>query len=826
MHSQGTGVATMRRGSNSCRIGLIAAIIGAFVLSAGNAAANGLSDFNQRLDAIEPQVSRGVSDPAVASEVISQLDRDEADFAQLAESSHYNREQLIDTYTRLEEMLNRMYTTYNNQKEACIRQIDNGGSCDYDSPERLALRAVYPLSWLRFQGAMLFVDQPSRQRRLLNQAVYGFTDSTLLIVAPELVRENLLGRAYCERELGKFDRGEYTKAIADFKRIMSDGPGTRQYRPAEQGLATTYAAMGKTNQAQALSGRLANGATGAQRQGFEMLHLREMFRAEAAETDPAKRAQDHRQIMDYISARQDDKDSWAVAVAAAADYVSDPIAEFGNSNDPLENYLLANVLYYKHRRAEAARYYWRAAQSGKYPKAYRYAADLYYSQGQLDTVRKIVDEVAQQHSNPDAQWAAYMRFKIPRIEWERGGMRSTALNNEWVAAAQSYLKEYPHGRYAFEPRFRLGEDLQRKGDNIGAAKQYQLVNGNPEYDYTARYNAAECYYEALNGAAARDKKTAAGIAPGKGGVSAMAKADHDALRQDAIAALREAINAEPVAERSSAAAQRSRLHESRGRATYMLANLLQQAPKIDYKEVASLLQGYETQYPGMKEHFAQTFEWRVQALDHTAQYAQLETEITALAKRNDNTPTFNDYVKEIGLDLWQNGSRKLAAGDRNGYLADAKLTAIAYGYFERMVNAGKIPAKDLTGTLSTLGQSYLAMNQTDRAQAIFTQIAKADPASPDANAGLARIAQSRKDYKDAMDLWSRVESIAAESDNLFYVAKYNMAEIYAKEGNITGACNKLAVTRSEHPSLGSPTMKAQWNALQQKLCPGPNHTEG
>ena len=54
----------------------------------------------------------------------------------------------------------------------------------------------------------------------------------------------------------------------------------------------------------------------------------------------------------------------------------------------------------------------------------------------------------------------------------------------------------------------------------------------------------------------------------------------------------------------------------------------------------------------------------------------------------------------------------------------------------------------------------------------------ADPGSPDANAGLARIAQAQKNYKDAMDLWSRVESVAAESDSLFYEAKYNIAEIF------------------------------------------------
>jgi Tfp pilus assembly protein PilF len=140
-----------------------------------------------------------------------------------------------------------------------------------------------------------------------------------------------------------------------------------------------------------------------------------------------------------------------------------------------------------------------------------------------------------------------------------------------------------------------------------------------------------------------------------------------------------------------------------------------------------------------------------------------------------------------------------------------------------MVNAGNIPAKNLTGTLSILGEAYLATRDIDRAAAVFKQVVNADPGSPDANAGLARIAQARKNYKDALDLWSRVESVAAESDPLFYESKYSMAIIFAEEGKITNACNKLAATRSEHPTLGAVDMKAQWDALQHKICP--DHTE-
>jgi TolA-binding protein len=719
---------------------------------------------------------------------------------------------LLATYERLESMLDGLYQTYQKRKDDCVETIDNGGSCDYDQPEQLALRAVYPLSWLRFEGAQLHSGSPATAERLLNQAIDGFTDSSLLLLSPELVRENWLGRAFAERELGKYDRAEYAKAITDFRRILDQGPGTGQYRAAEQGLATTYAAMGKSNQAQALTSHLAeNSMTGAQKNGMEMLHMRDLFASERAATDPAQRASVHRQIVDFAHANENNRDGWAIAVASAAQYSSDPIAEFGSTGDPFQDWYLANVLYYKHQTLEAAKYYWEAAKSGKYPKAYKYAADLYYVHGRLDMVQQIADAIAAQPGNPDAQWAAYMRFKLPRLEWERSG--SASAEKAWVAGADDYLKNYPHGQYAFEARFRLAERLQGQKDYVGAAHEYEQVTGNPDYEFTARFNAADAYYQALGGKAL---ETSVGMA------SLPADAHQAELRASAIKALRAAIDLEPAAERDASAAQRNTLHQSRGRAIYMLATLLEGEPQPDYRTIASILDRFETQYPSMKDHFDQTFEWRLLALDQIGDYAALDREVAALAARNNAANV--DYIKEIGLDFWKDAARKRAAGDEKGYLANARLTAATYGYFERMVNEGKIPAKDLTGTLSILGQAYLAMNQPDQAEAIFNQVVRADQASPDANAGLARIAQTRKDYKNALDLWTRVESVAAESDPLFYESKYQMAQIFADEGNDASACNKLTETRDEHPNLGSPEMKARWGDLERKTCQ--SKTEG
>ena len=777
----------------------------AFSFSASHASLSGL---NSRLNALEGRVGEALENPSAASSLISKLDTAEGEFEEAA-NGRVSRGELMDSYVQLESMLNRIYQNYQHKKDACIAQIDAGGNCDYDQPEQLALRALYPLSWLHYRGALLYRDDPAMARRLLNQAIDGFTSSTLVIFSPELIRENLLGRALCERELGKYDHQEYNHAIADFKRILHDGPETRQYGPAQQGLAATYAALGQAGQAARLSGEAAAGATGQTRQGLEMMRLRELFEAEKATTDPAKRASIHREAVDYIKSRQDDKNEWAIALSAVAQYVPDPVAEFGDSSDPFEKWLLASVLYFKRQPLPAAKYFTEAAETGHYPKAYKYAADLYYTLGRIDLVEKLVDQVASQPNNPDAQWASYMRFKLPRLQWERSGKSNAALEKQWVAAAEDYLKAYPRGQYAFEPRFRIAERMQKQGQYAEAIRQYQQVSGNPSYDFTAVFNAAECNY--LMVAEAEKKEEAAGK-------NAKPSAALVAMRAEAIKGLRDAINREPTAERA-APMQRRFFHDARGRAIYMLASLQEhEGTTVNDREISALLTGYETEYPGMTDHFNEIFEWRLKSQSALGQWDAIARDVAALVKRNQGNMAHSDFIKEIGVDFWRGALAAQARGDQKAYLAQAQLTALDYGYFEDMVKAGKIPAKNLTGTLSILGQVYAALGQTDKAETTFAEVVKADAASPDANAGLARIAQSRKDYKSALDLWSRVEATAAQSDNLWYQAKYNVAEILATEGNVAGACNKLAATRSEHPSLGSPQMKAQWLDLQNKLC--------
>ncbi len=235
----------MNRPLFSHRLTVMLAAFFALAFTASIVAAQSSGQLESELSSLSGQMSSAESNESTADQVISRLDAAEASFAKLTSSGKVDKGALIPLYHQLESMLDRMETVYSKKKDDCITQIDNGGQCDYDKPEQFALRAAYPLAWLRFTAATtLFDDNAEQSKKLLNEAIDGFTASMLAMPDPNLIRENTLGRAYCERELGKFDKAEYDHAIADFKKIMDDGTGTQQYAAARQGLATTYSKMG------------------------------------------------------------------------------------------------------------------------------------------------------------------------------------------------------------------------------------------------------------------------------------------------------------------------------------------------------------------------------------------------------------------------------------------------------------------------------------------------------------------------------------------------------------------------------------------------------
>ena len=206
----------------------------------------------------------------------------------------------------------------------------------------------------------------------------------------------------------------------------------------------------------------------------------------------------------------------------------------------------------------------------------------------------------------------------------------------------------------------------------------------------------------------------------------------------------------PEAERAAnTATAKKAVREIRGEATYMLASILEEdQDHVDYAQVAPLLVGYESNYPMMSAKFQDVVDWRITALDHLGRYDEVNTDVAALVERSKSDTAKQDFVKGLGIEFWKTAQAAKDNNDEKAYLANAKLTATAYKGFAEMAASGKIPVKNLTGTLSIYAQALQATGKDEEADKVFEEVVKADPASPDANAGLARRAQAKGDWKE------------------------------------------------------------------------------
>ncbi len=506
--------------------------------------------------------------------------------------------------------------------------------------------------------------------------------------------------------------------------------------------------------------------------------------------------------------KENDKEGWAIDVAAASKFPNNAVEEFGGSSDPFEKWLLAAVLLSRKDEAGAAKYYSEACDSGKYPKACRFAADIYQREKRFDLVQDMLNKIARQGGG-DAAQAIFLEYSLDHDRWEKSGQKDAALEAKWMKDANDYLQKAPGGEHAAELQVALAERKQQQGDLLGAADMYSKVKGDPEFTFTAKFKAAECYYKILvgAGAAAKDNKTAP-------------KIDTDQLRKLALADLNESIKMGHDAEATAKTpAAKKAVREIRGEATYMLASILEEdQDHVDYAQVAPLLVGYEQNYPMMSTKFQDVIDWRITALDHLGRYDEVQRDVAAIAERSTSDTSKQDFVKGLGIEFWKTAQAAKDNNDQKAYKANAQLAATAYRPFWDMASSGKIPVKNLTGTLSIYAQALQVSGKDEEAEKVFQAVVKADPGSPDANAGLARRAEEKGDWKDANERWTAVENTAAESDPLWYEAKYQLAVVYEKQGNVQGACSKLAQTRAEHPTLGSDDMKVRWDKLQRSLC--------
>src|SRR5258708_16277170 len=173
----------------------------------------------------------------------------------------------------------------------------------------------------------------------------------------------------------------------------------------------------------------------------------------------------------------------------------------------------------------------------------------------------------------------------------------------------------------------------------------------------------------------------------------------------------------------------------------------------------------------MSAKFQDVVEWRITALDRLGRYDEVNRDVAALVERSKGDTAKGDFIKGLGIDFWKTAQAARDNNDEKAYKANAKLTVTAYKYFSDMADQGKIPVKNLTGTLSIYAQALQATGSDEDAARVFMEVVKAHPASPDPNAALPRRAEEKRASQPANARCSAAENTPSAHDPLPYAAQ-------------------------------------------------------
>jgi TolA-binding protein len=340
-------------------------------------------------------------------------------------------------------------------------------SPEWRDPEVQSLVLSYHLAWVRYQGAQLVTDA-ARKKKLLQEAVDGFSKFTIVNEVPEVYAESLYGRG-----LAFMDLNELGKAADDIAAAAQD----------THTAAKAKAALAEVKRRQA-GGKAAPAPDDPEVLAGKLKDLLAKPPADAAAAKPIT------ELARGLAAR---KGPWPARIEAL---VADTMGH-GKPTSVESSYglwLLGQLAVDRGRCADVAplaaagdavhdagRATWR-------PELLFLDAGCKLNAGQrraaADEYGALLDGFPKSER---AQEAAYYRFRaldLARVD-------DPALEPALADALHEYLQRWPKAEQAVEARFVLAELERAHGDCGRAAADYAQVTSGP-YATKARLGALEC----------------------------------------------------------------------------------------------------------------------------------------------------------------------------------------------------------------------------------------------------------------------------------------------------------------------------------------------
>lgn len=556
---------------------------------AGTGAAQDVPGLEQRARAFYELLERGQRDRAAA--VAPDLERD---LAAAATALGAEQDRMRDGVTERDEDVEALYA-----------------SPRWREVEVRSLVVAYHLAWVRYQAAQLTGEGP-RRRKLLEQAVDGFSQFTAAPDVPEIYAESLYGRG-----LAYLDLGQYRDALVDLEAAAGQARTGAKAKAAieevkrRQGGGKAQApAPPPENDPEVLAGKLGE----------------QLAATASGDATVEKQAT---ALARGLAARGGE---WPARIARlVAEKLGDGTPAGVRTSYGL--WLLGQLAVDRGRCADVAPLAAAGAAVHDAGRPRHRAALLYLDAGCRLNARRsreaaeafgvLLKEFPQAEQARDAAYYRFRALDVARVD-------HPALEPELDAALQGYLERWPRGEGAAEAHFLLGERLRARGDCPRAAAEYaQVADG--AYAARARLGALECRVAALSPKTPTEERAA--------------------LARD-LAAF---VQASPA--RGADEAQV-------GRAALMGALVASGVEPPQHETVVVLLDGFEQRYPAAKDLLPRVLETRLAARVALGQVAPAARDLDALLAAGGppgGTRTLAKVGKQLAARAEQGPSAERAA---------------------------------------------------------------------------------------------------------------------------------------------------------------------
>jgi TolA-binding protein len=792
------------------RAGVVAALLAeAFVVLAGSPAAALSSPAELRSRArqiagdIRAQQSAGRLDAKAQQAAIRQLGPlglafvDLSDRAARTGNERREKETLLSVYEAISEPLDRIYDTNSGKLDRLAKAVmDQDGDLDalYETAEwkeaqAVAAQALYYLNWLHYYGARLYSGDQRKQ--LLEKAERGFSEFAIGDRRSDLITESLLGRGLCHLELGNYDW-----AIRDFQIVIDDKNTSAERRAkARLGLLDASFRAGKLQDTVKLSDSLLAGDTpdATLVRYYRVRALLALAKRGGSQADHYRQ-----QAMAAMDQLRRAGSGWQEKVDALMQAeIENPEQWSAKAGSPAAKWTMAKMLAQK-GDYKAARPLLEAIVNSRDSDSKRVDAEAHYLLGlavfQDGDYAGAAGQFAAALNKPDSGWAAdasYMRFKSLEA---LAAKNPDADPQSYEAAMRSYLAQYPDHRSAYEARYRLGEWLQAHKQFNAALEQYEKVGGDLGFELRARFGAAQCRFEILQG----------------NGEKKVTGADRDALITTIGGDLDSFIKLAADYERKGEKGGLVPLADLKAKAAVMRAVYDTLLPQPQDERALAALADFEKKYPDHSDLFSQVVRLRLGALQRLGRFAQAAAEVqrSASVLRADG---HGDLLAQLATSFQRDGVRCKARGDNAcGQAADQ----VALHLYELLLADSEGGNK----TKLTLARLYEGADEPSKATSLYEEVLNGDGNSLSALRGLARIAEAQNNLNGALGYWRRFAKVVRPGDLPWYEGEYQTARLTFATGNKDQSCEQLNDLKPAMPGLSDADLRAKLDELYKKAC--------